>query len=217
MIYFNKYSFQNLRKYYFLIKNLQTFNFEYDQYLVVNKKLKLINEELNEISETLNYQIIDNSTNQQSQIEELNNLDHKYPISQNSDYFNLLKNQNNFNLKNKNHKIITQNIDQIENENKLLTNTINNCQKYLNLIQTLSGNNEKNIQLELKIFFTYYQKYFLLNFINQKIINKSIKNIKYTQEYKFNLFFLLTEIFYLMISIHILIFIFNVFFSYHLL
>lgn len=205
MTYLFKFSIQNIIGYFNLIENLKNLNFTYDQNLLINHKLKLINQEISELTKTLEYQITDNYTNQQHQVEELNNLDQKYPTNDSSDYFELLKNQNNISLKDKKNKIITQNIDLICNENKLLTNTINNCQKYLSLTQSFSGSNKTNIHQELKMFFNQYQNYFLLNFINQNIIRKSINSSEYKQSYNFYSLFILKEILYLIIFIYPLI------------
>lgn len=205
MTYLFKFSIQNIIGYFNLIGNLKNLNFTYDQNLLINHKLKLINQEISELTKTLEYQITDNCTNQQHQVEELNNLDQKYPTNDSSDYFELLKNQNNISLKDKKNKIITQNIDLICNENKLLTNTINNCQKYLSLTQSFSESNKTNIHQELKMFFNQYQNYFLLNFINQNIIRKSINSSEYKQSYNFYSLFILKEILYLIIFIYPLI------------
>lgn len=209
MTYIFKYSIQNIKKYFNLIQNLKNINFIYDQNLLINQKLKLINQEVSELIKTLNFQITDNTNNQQYQIEELNNLDQKYPVNDSSDYFDLLKNQNNISIREKKHKIFTQNIDQIKNENKLLTNTIDNCQKYISSTHVFSESNQTNIHQELKMFFNQYQNYFLLNFINQNIIRKSIKNSEYKQNYNFYSLFILIEILYLIIFVYPLILILN--------
>ena len=200
-----KYNIQNVKGYFNLIQNLKNLNLTNDQNILINQKFKLINQEISELTKTLNYQITDNCNNQQNHVEELNHLDQKYPINDSSDYFDLLKNQNNLSLREKKHKIITQNIDQIENENKLLTNTINNCQKYISLTKSFSESNKKNIHQELKIFFNHYQNYFLLNFINQNIIRKSINSSEFKQSYNFYSLFIFKEILYLIIFIYPLI------------
>ena len=201
------YNIQNIKDYFNLIEKLKTFNFKHNQYFLINKKLKVVSQELDQLIEPLSYQLADNSSNYQLQIEELNNLDQKYPLSNNNDYFDLLKNKNNLNLKNKKQKIITQHIKQIEDENKLLINTINNCQKYINLPEITSENDKNNIQQELKKFFIFYQRYFLLNFINYQIINNSIKNIQYDQKYHLSKTSIFIEFAYLLILFNILIFI----------
>ena len=208
MVFFNELLLSNLiniKKYFNVIQDLKNFNFEYDQNLLINEKLKLSYQRINDISETLKYQISDNNNIYNVYLEELNNLDQKFPVISSSEYFDLLKNQNNINLKSKKHKILTQNINIIQQESIQLNNTIYNYQKYIDLIQINPENEKKkNIHQKLNKFFNNYQKYFLLNFINQKIIKKSIKNSQYTQDYNVKFINIFPVILYPIFYIYIL-------------
>lgn len=214
--YINKYSLDNIKTYFTLIYRLQNLNLINDQNEIVNQKLELVSRDINKFTKTLNNQLTDNLTIQQCQIEKLNNLDQSYPVTNSSDYFDLIKNQNNINLRNKKTKELNNIIDQIKIENNLLTNTLNNCEEYNSLTEMLSENYKEEIHQSLKIIFNSYEQYFLLNFINQKVIVKAIKNSQFNLQYNYSFLFVLIEIIQMIIVVYILMHTSIYFFNYHL-